>query len=194
FRLLRIFKLAAFRKRQKVKARPRKLNAKIDRIVDVIATGNYFVSQVACAHDIVTSNRFANGLINLQRQAQAIFSRSAITVVAIVERTEKASHRVGMRVMKFDTVKACLASAPSSLGKNVWQHLRQIAHVRQMHVSDVLAITKSKRLQFTRVKYAINSFGGRLFKKLSHLFLARQQPFLVFSKLRQCLPVPVVDL
>ena len=142
--MLRVFKLAAFRERQKIHSRARKLHSEIDRILEAVATGNYLISEKANTQRVVITNHFAHGPKNFQGQADAILAHPAVAVVTVVERTQETGHRVGMRVMQLNAVKAGQARSASRGGKNVRQHPGQFAHMRQVGVGHMFAITEAQ--------------------------------------------------
>src|SRR6185503_655566 len=79
-RLLRILKLPALRKRQKIKTHARKLDRVIRRILNSTATGDHFIRQKPHSDDVIVSDTLTNRAINFERQPNAILPRSAVTV------------------------------------------------------------------------------------------------------------------
>src|SRR6266852_4238982 len=115
-----------------------------DSVVDAIAAGDYFVAEKTHTDHVIVADRFAHRAINFERQAHTIFTWPAITIAAVIQRAQKARHRVRVRVVQLDAVKSNVTRAPRGLGKNRRQHLRQFANVRQMRISHPLAITEAQ--------------------------------------------------
>src|SRR5215217_1769377 len=142
-RLLRVFKFAAFRKRQKIKARSGKLLRIKDRIFDATAARNHLISQKPHTHNVIVSNMTAHLAINLERQTHSILSRATVSIRTIVLRAQKPGHCVSMRVVKLDSIKPGLTRPLSGRSEDRRQLLRQIPNVFQVHVGYALAITKA---------------------------------------------------
>ena len=141
----------------------------IDRVFDSTATGNHFIRQEPHANNVIVSYAISHFAINFERQTHAILSRSAVAISTIILRAQKPRHRVSVRVVKLNSIKPCLACSLRSRSKNPRQLARQLANVLQVRVGNALAITETKRFQFTRPEHKINNFVASVLQKLADL-------------------------
>ena len=107
------------------------------------ACNNNFIGEKSNAYYILFTNALANCTINFEWQTNTILSRSTIAIRAIVLRTEKPSHRVGVCIVKFNTIEAGNACSLGCCRKNRRKLLRQSLDVWKMSVSNALTIAKS---------------------------------------------------
>jgi hypothetical protein len=147
-RLLGVIEFAAARGRQKVHSGAREGGTEDDRIAYVAAARYAFVGEKAAADGKARADAATNFGEHFERQPQPIFARAAIAIIARVGAREKRSHRVGVRVVELDAVKAGLLGTHCGIGEQTRQHLRQFANMRMLHVGDALAITELQRFQF----------------------------------------------
>src|SRR6185295_909558 len=106
---------------------------------------NDLITKKSNANDVVAPDPFAHFTIDLYRQPYAVLTRAAVTVRSIVCRTQKRRHRVGVSIVKLDSVKYGFAGSRRRRSKYFGKNERKLANVLEMHVRHALAITKAKR-------------------------------------------------
>ena len=133
---------------------PSELRPEPGRIVGRAAARDAFLRQEPAPHHESVAHGGAHRAVDLERQPHPVRARSAVAIVAAVQRGEKRRHGVGVGVVQLHAVESRLLGACRRLGEQSRQHPRQLADVRQVRVGDPLALAEPQALELPLVQEA----------------------------------------
>ena len=132
--------------------RASELESKISCVIKLTAAFDDFVAEDAASDNVSFTGALPDGLIDLERKADAMLTRATISIVAMILLREERRHRVSMGVVQLDPVEACFASARRGFRKYSRKHSRQLANVLRPQVGHALASAVAQIAELSRTQ------------------------------------------
>ena len=148
--LLRVVELATLADRQEVEAGACERLRIEAGVLDATAVFDYLIAEKARPDAETGVGARAHGGEDLERQSQAGLWRTTISIGAHVRAREERGHRIGVRVVQFDAIKAGRFGARRGVGEQDRQHARQFAKVRLVQVVHFFAEAEGEVTELAR--------------------------------------------